>query len=239
MNTLLIVGFGDIAHRAVPLLRPHFDIAAMVRPARLADECIHPVSKSCPATSTCRTRWARSPGAPVTSSTAHRRPSAEPPIRARKTCLRRFKHIPTAARIVYISTSGIYGNCDGAFVDETRPLDPQSDRARRRVDAERRLLRFGESHGVRTVILRAPGIYAADRLPLQRLRNRTPCCVPKTTSTQPCPCRRPGGDGRCRPDPSGCEGVYNACDDSALTMDRGSICWPIERHAAPASYRTV
>src|SRR5205814_8908436 len=61
-----------------------------------------------------------------------------------------------ARRIVYISTSGVYGDCGGALVEETRPLDPQTARARRRVDAERQLGQWCAKRGVGLVILRAP-----------------------------------------------------------------------------------
>jgi nucleoside-diphosphate-sugar epimerase len=77
-------------------------------------------------------------------------------------------------RLVYISTSGVYGNCHGDRVFETRRLQPQTARARRRVAAERQLRRFGAASPCRVSILRAPGIYAADRLPLERLRKGLP-----------------------------------------------------------------
>jgi nucleoside-diphosphate-sugar epimerase len=77
------------------------------------------------------------------------------------------------SRVVYISTSGVYGDCGGALVDETRPPRPQSARGRRRVDAERRLTDWCSRQGVALVVLRVPGIYAADRLPLERLRAGT------------------------------------------------------------------
>jgi nucleoside-diphosphate-sugar epimerase len=80
--------------------------------------------------------------------------------------------LPT--RFVYISTSGVYGDCGGALVDESRALNPQSARARRRADAESQLALWCKSHAVALVVLRAPGIYAADRLPLARLRAGTP-----------------------------------------------------------------
>src|SRR4029077_19447587 len=80
-------------------------------------------------------------------------------------------------RLVYISTSGVYGDCSGALVDEPRPLRPQNDRARRRVDAERLLRAWGRQSGVRVVILRVPGIYAADRLPIERIQAGTPALV--------------------------------------------------------------
>jgi len=75
---------------------------------------------------------------------------------------------------VYISTSGVYGDCGGAVVPETRPAHPQTARAQRRVDAERRLRAWGARSGVQVSILRVPGIYAADRLPLARLERGTP-----------------------------------------------------------------
>ncbi len=75
---------------------------------------------------------------------------------------------------VYISTSGVYGDCGGEVVPETRPAQPQTARAQRRVDAERRLRAWGARSGVPVSILRVPGIYAADRLPLARLERGTP-----------------------------------------------------------------
>lgn len=88
--------------------------------------------------------------------------------------LQRGKSLPR--QLVYISTSGVYGDCGGAWVSETRSPAAQSARAARRVDAERRLRRFGRQPGrhCRVSILRAPGIYAADRLPLERLHKGLP-----------------------------------------------------------------
>jgi nucleoside-diphosphate-sugar epimerase len=77
-------------------------------------------------------------------------------------------------RLIYISTSGVYGNCNGERVFEHRPTAAKNARAKRRVDAERQLRRFATRHGIRLTILRAPGIYAADRLPLERIRRQTP-----------------------------------------------------------------
>lgn len=77
-------------------------------------------------------------------------------------------------RMVYISTSGVYGNCNGERVFEHRPAAASNSRAKRRVDAEQQLRRFAARNGIRLAILRAPGIYAADRLPLERIRKQTP-----------------------------------------------------------------
>ena len=77
-------------------------------------------------------------------------------------------------RIVYLSTSGVYGDCKGAWVDETHPLNPTTPRARRRVDAETALRVWSDATGVPVVILRVPGIYGPGKLPLQRLRQGLP-----------------------------------------------------------------
>jgi len=66
-------------------------------------------------------------------------------------------------RLVYASTTGVYGDCGGDWVDEVRPVHPGTERARRRVDAEQRVRWFGRASGARVTILRIPGIYAADR----------------------------------------------------------------------------
>jgi nucleoside-diphosphate-sugar epimerase len=77
---------------------------------------------------------------------------------------------------VYISTSGVYGDCGGARVSETRGPAAKSARAARRVDAERACAASAASAGrhCRVSILRAPGIYAEDRLPLERLHKQLP-----------------------------------------------------------------
>ena len=80
-------------------------------------------------------------------------------------------------RIVYGSTSGVYGDCAGARFDETRSVQPGTDRARRRVDAEQQLRAFGRDHGIAVTLLRIPGIYAPDRAgghPRERIARGTP-----------------------------------------------------------------
>jgi nucleoside-diphosphate-sugar epimerase len=84
-----------------------------------------------------------------------------------------------AARLVYVSTSGVYGDCGGALVHETRPVAPRNARARRRVDAERVLRAWAVAGGTKLTILRVPGIYAGDRLPLKRLEQGTPALRPE------------------------------------------------------------
>ncbi len=80
-----------------------------------------------------------------------------------------------APRLIYASTSGVYGNRRGAWTDETTPPRPGNDRAHRRLDAERRLRASRWHAGV----LRVPGIYAADRLPRERLQRGIPVPPPE------------------------------------------------------------
>ncbi len=76
----------------------------------------------------------------------------------------------TPFKVVYVSTSGVYGDCGGARVDEQTPVNPQTSRAKRRVDAEERLLGWGRKLGVSIVTLRVTGIYGPGRLPIARIK---------------------------------------------------------------------
>ncbi|SAL36489.1 NAD-dependent epimerase/dehydratase [Caballeronia sordidicola] len=77
-------------------------------------------------------------------------------------------------RVVYASTSGVYGDCGGARIDETRRVRPDNGRAKRRVSAEMQLRRATRRGAMSASIVRIPGIYAANRLPLARLQKGTP-----------------------------------------------------------------
>ena len=78
------------------------------------------------------------------------------------------------AKLVYISTTGVYGDCGGAWVDESRPPNPNADRAWRRLDAEQVLADWSRRSGGELVILRVAGIYGPGRLPLDRIRQGLP-----------------------------------------------------------------
>jgi nucleoside-diphosphate-sugar epimerase len=79
--------------------------------------------------------------------------------------------------LVYASTSGVYGDRGGARVAEVQPVNPGTARARRRVAAEQAVRGFGRDGGWRASIVRIPGIYADERLPVARLARRTPALV--------------------------------------------------------------
>ncbi len=78
------------------------------------------------------------------------------------------------AKVVYISTSGVYGDCDGDLVDETRAPHPETDRAKRRLHAETTFRTWGKQHGIPIVTLRVAGIYGPGRLPIERIKAGTP-----------------------------------------------------------------
>ncbi|MCG7923751.1 MAG: SDR family oxidoreductase [Candidatus Thiodiazotropha lotti] len=77
-------------------------------------------------------------------------------------------------KIVYLSTSGVYGDCQGGWVDETREPNPTVDRAKRRLDAEQQWQAWSQRTGVPLVILRVAGIYGPGKLPIERLKRGLP-----------------------------------------------------------------
>jgi nucleoside-diphosphate-sugar epimerase len=81
--------------------------------------------------------------------------------------------------VLYMSTTGVYGDAGGGVVDETSPAAPANDRSRRRLAAERTATSWCSERGVRLVVLRVPGIYGPHRLPLERLKRGEPALRPE------------------------------------------------------------
>ncbi len=77
-------------------------------------------------------------------------------------------------RFVYISTTAVYGDCQGRWIDEEEPLKPGTDRGKRRQNAEQCLQIAAKEHGFELVVLRVPGIYGPGRWPLARLKKGLP-----------------------------------------------------------------
>lgn len=80
-------------------------------------------------------------------------------------------------KIVLISTTGVYGDCNGEWVDEQSDTNPQTDRGKRRLSSEQQWLQWGDENLVPVSILRAPGIYANSRIPKERIAKGTPVVV--------------------------------------------------------------
>jgi nucleoside-diphosphate-sugar epimerase len=219
MRRLLIVGFGDIALRALPELCIHFQVTAVVRPSRLAQVSPRPGVQIVPADLDVPQSLEN-----IAAEATHVLHCAPPPASGSHDVRTANLLVALASaarleRIVYISTSGVYGNCDGAWVDEDRPVNPATDRARRRVDAESRLQTWSTERGVRVLILRAPGIYAAERLPLQRLRNRTPVLRAEDDGyTNHIHADDLARIAVCALTHPLARGIYNAADDTELRM---------------------
>ena len=86
-----------------------------------------------------------------------------------------FEYLGHPKRVVYLSTTGVYGDCQGQWVDETWPVKPVVDRAKRRWDAEQAFRRwFMQTDSRSLVVLRVAGIYGPGKLPLERIRKGLP-----------------------------------------------------------------
>lgn len=171
---LVIIGCGDVGMRLLPLVRERFRVFAVTSdPGRRAE--------------------LRAAGAVPVVANLDRKDSlhrltglarrvvhlAPPQPQGLRDCRTRnlTAILPDGAQVVYVSTSGVYGDCGGQLIDETRTVAPKNARALRRVDAERALRAWARRGAGRVAILRVPGIYANDRLPLERLRAGTPALV--------------------------------------------------------------
>lgn len=80
----------------------------------------------------------------------------------------------TPARIIYISTTAIYADSKGEWINEQTPTQPSHSRGKRRLDAEQQLIEFQRHHPVSISILRVSGIYSAKRLPFRQIKARQP-----------------------------------------------------------------
>lgn len=173
---LLIIGCGDVGMRLLPLLTAHFRLFAVTsRPERHAELR---AAGAIPLTADLDQPHTLGRLAGLASYIVHLappRPEGESDTRSRNL----IAILPDKSRLVYVSTTGVYGDCGGAMFDETRPVSANNPRAKRRVAAERMLRAWAVRSQSSLSILRVPGIYAADRLPLERLKKATPALTPE------------------------------------------------------------
>lgn len=182
---ILIVGFGDVGERLARQLVKRYTLYALVRtPERAA---FARAQGAIPICGDLANRFSLSRLAGVANIVFHFAPPAGHGHHDRNTrnliaALSRHANSERPAmlpqRLIYISTTGVYGDCGGRQIDETCPPNPRTERARRRVDAEAVLREWGTRSGVVISILRAPGIYAVDRLPVERIQNGAPALAP-------------------------------------------------------------
>ncbi|MCX9157458.1 NAD(P)H-binding protein [Niveibacterium sp. 24ML] len=171
---VLIIGSGDVAARAIPLLVRHTRVFAVVRRDDAA-RCLRALG-AVPLRADLDEARSLQRLSGLAPSVLHFAPPPDrgdsDPRSRRLTAALARRSLPR--RLVYISTTGVYGDCRGQSVPETRPLRASTARAKRRVAAERILRNFARRSGCRLAILRAPGIYAAERLNLARLERGDP-----------------------------------------------------------------
>ena len=174
---LLIVGCGDIGLRVARAIGPGWRVLGLTSSPQRVDELraagIVPLLGDLDAAPTL----ARLAG--LADAVLHLAPPPSEGATDRRTeaLLNALARRPSVRRLVYVSTSGVYGDCAGARIDESQPLAPATARARRRVDAEQRVRAYGCALGVLVTVLRVPGIYATDRPgghPRERLARGTP-----------------------------------------------------------------
>jgi nucleoside-diphosphate-sugar epimerase len=212
----LIIGCGDVGMRLLPLVRARFRVFALTsqpeRCAELRAAGAIPVVADLDRPQTL----ARIKGL------AHYVVHLAPPPQQGERDLRTRNVtaiLPEGAHVVYVSTTGVYGDCGGALVTEARPVAPKNARARRRVDAEQVLRAWARRAQGRLAILRVPGIYAADRLPIKRLEQGTPALRPEddvyTNHIHADDLARIVALALFRAQPGR---VYNTCDDTRMKM---------------------
>jgi len=173
---LLILGCGDVGMRLLPLLRDRFRIFAVTTQASKLEALR--IAGATPVLADLDQPYTLARLVRLAQHVIHLAPPrSEGAIDQRTRNLTAI--LPDGARLVYVSTSGVYGDCGGAQIDETRTVHPRNPRATRRVDAERTLRAWARRAHGQLRIVRVPGIYAHDRLPLERLHKGTPALLPQ------------------------------------------------------------
>ena len=175
MIRVLLIGCGDVALRTADLLRGRVRLYGLTRRAedipKLRQRGVVPIIGDLDSLKSLD-RLRAAPFAVLHFAPPPGEGRDDPRTARLIAALTKGRIIPQ--RFVYISTSGVYGDCAGARVAESRPRNAQTPRAKRRVAAEDALRKWARRYGVRLSILRAPGIYAEARLPLERLKQGTP-----------------------------------------------------------------
>ena len=168
---LLLVGCGDVGMRLLPLLRDQFRVFATTSQTARVTELR--TAGAIPLVVNLDQPHSLQKLVGLAPYIVHLAPPQSEGKLDRRT-RNLIAILPRHGKLVYVSTTGVYGDCGGASFDETRKVAPFNARAQRRVDAEQSLRAWAKKSQARIAILRVPGIYAGDRLPVDRLRQGTP-----------------------------------------------------------------
>lgn len=221
MKHVLIVGCGDVARRLLPWLRRRFRVTALMRREDESDSLralgVSSVLGDLDRPATLY-RLAGIADYVLYCAPPPNVGDDDPRMRRLLAALARRGSLPR--RLLYISTTGIYGDCAGEWVTESRPPRPDSPRGQRRLAAERHLRRWGRQGACCVGILRAPGIYdGAARLPTARLERGDPVLCRAddvfTNHIHADDLARVLGLALYRAKPNR---AYNVCDDGQLRM---------------------
>jgi nucleoside-diphosphate-sugar epimerase len=219
MLRILIVGCGDVGLRAARQLRGKARVYGLLRSAERADE-LH-AAGVIPVIGDLDDRRSLRRIAGLADVVFHFAPppsEGESDPRTRR-LIAALSAASLPRTLIYVSTSGVYGDCGGAVVPETWPARPRNARARRRQDAEQQLRCWAARTGVGLAILRAPGIYANDRMPEERVRKGLPALRPEDDIyTNHIHADDLAGLAIAALFRGGRSRLYNAVDDSGLKM---------------------
>ncbi|MBX3630175.1 MAG: SDR family oxidoreductase [Nitrosomonas sp.] len=223
-KTVLMIGCGDIALRTAPLLQKKYRIFGLFR--HLDKACPFRLSGTRPVIGDLDQRSSLKRLAGIAQIVIHLAPPPDHGMRDTRTAnllaalskwTKKSKILPQ--QLIYISTSGVYGDCQGEIINETRRPNPFNARAVRRANAESQIRSWGRRNHISVTILRVPGIYASDRLPLKRIQESIPVLTAQDDGYTNhihaddlariiCAAIRYGKSGR----------VYNATDDTQMKM---------------------
>ena len=174
MSKVFISGFGDIGERVAQLhLQRRDSVVVLLRSQQKADEL---AASGIQAVVGDLDDAASLGDLPSKDSVLYHfappPPSGQTDIRLANVLAAVQDRLPK--KVVLISTTAVYGDCHGQWVNETTVTQPQSDRGKRRLHGEQQLLDWSEHTGVPVVILRVGGIYGPHRLPVERLKQGLP-----------------------------------------------------------------
>lgn len=174
MNRIFISGFGDIGHRVANIhLQRNDQVFALVRSEEKAQALRNSQVQIVPGNLDDASSLIDLPTQDaILYHFAPPPSSGETDTRLENLIVAIAENLPR--KVVLISTTAVYGDCEGKWITEDTPTKPQTDRGKRRVHGEQLLLSWSKRTGIPVVILRVGGIYGPNRLPVERIKKGLP-----------------------------------------------------------------